>query len=61
MSTTTDIDTELEAYLAPTSEDQITPEHRAWMNAEIQKTMDKKARGEANYTPLETVRAEFGL
>lgn len=44
-----------------TAEKAISPEHRAWMNAQIQKTMDKKARGEANYTPLETVRKEFGF
>ncbi len=39
----------------------ITPEHRAWMNTEIRATLEKKARGELSYKPLEQVRREFGL
>lgn len=54
-------DPTLETMLAPPSGEPITPEHRAWMNAQIRETLAKKARGEATYTPLDQVRKEFGL
>ncbi len=31
------------------------------MNAQIEETLAKKARGEIEYTPLDQVRREFGL
>lgn len=46
---------------AGSEEHTISPEHRAWMNAQIQDTLDKKARGELNYTSLSDVRKEFGF
>ena len=42
-------------------EDGVTPEHRAWMNAEIRNTLVKKQRGELTYHPLDEVMREFGL
>ena len=55
------IDPTLDTLLAPSSGETITPEHQAWMNAQISGTLAKKARGEATYTPLEQVRKDFGL
>ena len=39
----------------------IQPEHRAWMNAEIQKTLEKKNSCRSNYVSLDEVRRRFGL
>ena len=61
MSNTINIQDEVDAIEAGRDAKAITPEHRAWMNAQIQRTLDKKARGEANYSPLEDVRKEFGF
>lgn len=54
-------DKKLNEFLAPVTDAEITPEHRAWMNAKIEATLEKKARGELSYTPLDDVRREFGL
>ncbi len=55
-------DADLETFLKPVEQgEQPSPEHRSWMNEQIQNTLDKKARGEMNYTPLEEVRKEFGF
>ena len=43
------------------TEDPASLEHEAWLKAQIEEAMAKKARGEANYTPLDEVRKEFGL
>ncbi len=53
---------DLDGFLQPIEQRQKpTPEHRAWMNNQIQTTLDKKQRGELKYTPLEDVRKEFGF
>ena len=39
----------------------IAPNHRQWMNDQINATLEKKARGEMSYTPLDQVRRNFGL
>lgn len=51
----------MEAVLGPGSDSDITPEHRAWMNAQIRATLEKKARGKMTYTPLDEIRRKFGL
>lgn len=62
MSNTTNIDPAVEKYLKPLGPgEEISPEHRSWMDAQIRERMGKKARGEANYTPLEEVRVKLGL
>ncbi|MEL6664208.1 MAG: hypothetical protein AAFR33_14525 [Pseudomonadota bacterium] len=55
-------DPDLDVFLAPAAPDQeIDPEHRAWIDDEIAKTLEKKRRGELGYTPLDEARKRFGL
>lgn len=54
-------DQTLEQFLSPADGQPITAEHRVWMNEQIRATLEKKARGEMGYTPLDEVRREFGL
>ena len=54
-------DNKLNQLLAPGDTKPVAPEHRAWMNAQIRETLEKKKRGEMNYTPLDQVRRTFGL
>ena len=51
----------LDAFLAPGSDADITPEHRAWMNAEIRETLAKMDSGEMTYRSLDEVMREFGF
>lgn len=52
----------VEEFLRPSKDTvSIDPAHRAWMDAEIRKTLAKKARGEMKYTPADDVRKEFGV
>ena len=54
-------DKTLSDLVSPADDQPITDEHRAWMNAQIKGTLEKKKRGEMNYTPLDQARREFGL
>ena len=47
--------------LSSTGDGEPTSEHRAWMNAEVRTTLDRKERGEITYHSLDDVRREFGL
>tara|TARA_R110000751_G_scaffold270143_1_gene369877 strand:+ start:409 stop:585 length:177 start_codon:yes stop_codon:yes gene_type:complete len=39
----------------------ITPEHRAWMNARIEETLEKKRKGELTFRALDEVRRDYGF
>lgn len=54
-------DKTLDQLLSSGDGQPVTPEHRAWMNAQIRATLAKKERGEMNYTPLDEVRRKLGL
>ncbi len=46
---------------APQHEDGVTPEHRAWMNEQIERALQHKRSGKATYKSLDEVRQKFGL
>ncbi|MEX6507681.1 hypothetical protein [Jiella sp. M17.18] len=52
---------ELDGFLQPLPDGQVTPEHRAWMNEQIDRTLAKKAQGEMTYTSLDQVRRTFDV
>ena len=54
-------DKTLEQLSSPGDGQPISPEHRAWMDAEIRTTLEKKERGDLTYTPLDQVRRDFGF
>lgn len=54
-------DKKVQRILDPVAEADITPEHRAWMNAKVKARLEKKARGETTYTSLDEARREFGF
>jgi hypothetical protein len=54
-------DQKLESLLSRGDAEPITPEHRAWMNAEIEKTLAKMDAGETTYHSLDDVMREFGF
>lgn len=54
-------DKTLEQFLSCGDNKPVTLEHRAWMNEQIKQTLAKKACGQIQYTPLDSVRREFGL
>ena len=54
-------DKKLDDLLAPARDEDITPEHREWMNEQIRETLAKKERGEMKYKSLNEVRRKFGL
>jgi len=54
-------DSKLNQLLAPGNAEPIAPDHREWMNAQIKATLERKERGEMNYTPLNQVRRAFKL
>jgi len=47
--------------LEPVLDGDITPEHRAWMNAQVQSALDYKRSGKATYKTLDEVRLKFGF
>ncbi len=51
----------LDDYLAPLNEWECSPEHRAWITAQIKKTLAKKATGKMTYRSLDEVMREFGF
>ena len=54
----TEVQELIEAAKAPV---HITPEHGAWMKAEIQQPLDQDKAGELAQIPFEDVVAEFRL
>lgn len=61
MTTDTKDLTDADRFTAPVEEGDITPEHRAWMDAQIETTLAKKASGEMGYHSLDDVMREFGF
>jgi hypothetical protein len=47
--------------LEPVRDEDITPEHRAWMNARIRDALDRKKSGQATFKSLADVRRDFGF
>lgn len=47
--------------LAPVADADITPSHRAWMNAQIEKALGYKWSGKASYKTLDQTRRKFGF
>jgi len=54
-------DAKLKKLLSSGDGQQTPPEHRAWMNEQIEATLSKKARGDMDYTSLDDARREFGF
>jgi hypothetical protein len=52
---------DVDDFVTPVRDEEITPEHRAWMNDQIRDALERKARGEMTYTSLEEVRRKFGF
>lgn len=49
----------LDAFRALEADFTVTPEHDAWMQAEIRETLKAKADGQMTYRSLETVARRF--
>lgn len=49
----------LEPFRALEPDFTVTPEHDAWMRAEIRKTLEAKADGQMTYRSLEEVARRF--
>ncbi len=47
--------------LAPLKEGECSPEHDAWMKAQIQKTLAKKQAGKMSFRSLDEVMRKFGF
>ncbi|MEM7172457.1 MAG: hypothetical protein AAF530_19975 [Pseudomonadota bacterium] len=57
-----DIETkDIDDFTAPQSEGDITPEHRAWMNEQIEATLAKKKAGTMKFRSLDDVMRKFGF
>jgi hypothetical protein len=54
-------DKRLSDFVSSGADQPITAKHRAWMNAKIKGTLEKKKCGEMNYIPLDQIRREFEL
>jgi hypothetical protein len=54
-------ETTLDQLLSSGDGQPITPEHRAWMNEQIQNALDHKRSGKATYSSLDDVRRKFGM
>ena len=61
MSRIGQIDSDLDAYLAPSKSGECSPEHDAWTKAQIKATLARKAAGEMTYHSLDDVMREFGF
>ena len=46
--------------LAPVPDEDVTPEHRAWMNDQIEQALELKLSGKATYKTTEETRRKFG-
>ena len=51
----------LDQMLAPGDDKPVTPEHRAWMNEQIEKALERKRSGKATFKSLDDVRRKYGL
>ncbi|MFN3608998.1 MAG: hypothetical protein ACK4Y9_08035 [Hyphomonas sp.] len=49
----------LDAFRALEADFTATPEHDAWLRAEIRKTLEAKAEGQMTYRSLEDVARRF--
>jgi hypothetical protein len=49
----------MDAFRALETDFAATPEHNAWLEAEIRQTLDAKAEGRMTYRPLEEVVRRF--
>lgn len=47
--------------LAPIADADVTAEHRAWMNGQIEQALDRKRSGQATYKTLDETRRKFGF
>jgi hypothetical protein len=47
--------------LAPVADAEVSAEHRAWMNSQIEQALDRKRSGKATYKTLEETRRKFGF
>jgi hypothetical protein len=47
--------------LASVADAEITAEHRAWMNSQIERALDHKRSGKATYKTLDETRRKFGF
>ncbi len=57
-----DIETkDIEDFTAPISDSDITPEHRAWMDKQVEATLAKKKAGTMTYRSLDDVMRKFGF
>lgn len=61
MSDTGQLDEKLESYLETVKPGEASPEHEAWIRAEIEKTLAKKANGQVTYHNLDEVMRKFGF
>ena len=52
---------DLESYLAPTQSNRVPAEHRAWIDADIHKTLTKKQSGVMTYRSLDDVMGDDGF
>ncbi len=50
-----------EDFLAPVLDGEVTPEHRAWMNAQIRLAVKRKRDGTASYKSLDEIRQKYGF
>ena len=48
-------DKKLDDFLAPANGEDITPEHRAWMNDQIRQTLAKIDAGEMEFAPNKVI------
>lgn len=61
MSKTVEIDAETEKLLAPVQAGDCSPEHDAWIKAQVEKTRREAHAHPEKMIPLETIRRKFGL
>ena len=54
-------DPETEVFLSPVAQGECSPEHDAWMKAQIEGTLAKKKAGEMGFTPLDAVMRRFSF
>jgi hypothetical protein len=47
--------------LAPVPDEDVTPEHRQWMNDQIEQALERKRTGRASFKTLEETRRKFGF
>ena len=51
----------LDDLLTPTRSEDLAPEHRAWINAQVKERLAKVDTGEMGLKSLKEVRLKFGL